>query len=808
MADGFDFSPLSVRERETAAHDLAHEGEQDPRPGPPPANAAASDDAAARLFGRAPDALWRYHDAAGVLVFCVCRWNQSDGEKDIRPLSWFDGEGWRLAAWPDARPLYNLDKLSASPNAPVVVCEGEKAADAAARVFSKSVARTSSGGANAAGKTDWTPLSGRRVLGWPDNDDPGRKYAGDVAAILCALDCEVSIIEPAALFARIAREAAAELSDAEKRTNGFDAADAVADWPDVAALRKAAVELAKPFHPGPAYRSFGAYTMDARGLTLEVEKRRGGNKTTVPVRIAAPFEILGACRDPHGAGWGKVLRWRDDDGREHVRHVADADLHGEPAMLCAGLANRGLRIDRTRQRDFVGYLSGVSAPRRVTVVSRTGWQEIGGRSVFVLPAETIGRHNGERVILDAAAHGSYEARGSIEEWRDGPAKLASGHILPVLAISAALKGPLLHLAGVEGGGVHFYGQSSQGKTTLLQMAASVWGKGATPGYVRTWRATANGLEGAAATATDTVLILDELGQVDGRELAGALYALANGAGKQRAMRDGSLREPRSWRVLTISSGGVPIDAKLTEDRGRKTRAGQLIRMLDIPTARVCGVFDRAGPNGDAADLAKRCKLAAASAYGIAGPEFVRMLLANDVGGGEVRTMVNEFLAAEVPPGSDGQIDRAAQRLAIVAVAGELATVFGLTGWGKGEAREAASWALCQWIDARGGTEPAELRQSIEQVRLAIESHGESRFQSMDDPDAKPVNHRLGWRKGAGVDREWWVLPECWKAEVCAGLDPQFVARTLAERGMLRRQGETSCNAQSTSAAISESGSTC
>ena len=73
-------------------------------------------------------------------------------------------------------------------------------------------------------------------------------------------------------------------------------------------------------------------------------------------------------------------------------------------------------------------------------------------------------------------------------------------------------------------------------------------------------------------------------------------------------------------------------------------------------------------------------------------------------------------------------------------------------------------------------------------RLPRESHGESRFQSMDDSDAKAVNCRLGWRKGAGADREWWVPPECWKAEICAGLDPQFVARALAERGMLRRQG--------------------
>ncbi|MFZ3328928.1 MAG: DUF927 domain-containing protein [Methylocella sp.] len=57
---------------------------------------------------------------------------------------------------------------------------------------------------------------------------------------------------------------------------------------------------------------------------------------------------------------------------------------------------------------------------------------------------------------------------------------------------------MLHVAGQEGGGINIFGQSSKGKTTILQAAASVWGRGASPGYVQAWRATANGLEGLGA----------------------------------------------------------------------------------------------------------------------------------------------------------------------------------------------------------------------------------------------------------------------------------------------------------------------
>lgn len=363
--------------------------------------------------------------------------------------------------------------------------------------------------------------------------------------------------------------------------------------------------------------------------------------------------------------------------------------------------------------------------------------------------------------------------------------------MPVLAISAAFAGPLLHLAGQEGGGVNFFGRSSQGKTTIVQAAASVWGRGASPGYVRAWRATANGLEGVAASTSDTVLILDELSVMEARDLQAALYALANGAGKARAARDGSLREPRTWRVLILSTGEVPTGTKLAEDRGRKARAGQFVRMLDIPGDRGSGfgAFDHGGQDGDAGTLAKAFKQAAISAYGAAGPQFVRRVICEDVTGEDVRAMVADFTASTVPSRSDGQVDRAAQRLGLIAAAGELATAMGLVPWGKGEARGAAAWALAQWIEGRGGTEPAEARQAVEQVRLFIEQHGESRFDPLGDPDARSVNNRAGWRKGSGPDREWLVPPEVWKSEICNGLDPTMVAKVLAERGMLLRGGD-------------------
>ncbi len=784
--DADRFAPLSEAERASAivlngaaaAHDDGTLVSPIPTDAPDPPMAHPA-------LGK-PTGRWAYRDAGSALLFWVLRFDPPERRKEFFPLTLWCEEGrlqWRWRGVPSPRPLYALDKLVARADVPVVVCEGEKSADAAATVFPNCVTTCSPNGSEAAKKADWSALTGRQVLIWPDADESGDGYASEVMHILDKIGCDISIIDAKSLATHCPQGGLREPTD------GWDAADAVEEWTDLKALGKAALAHAKPINPGSAFISYDAFTMTAEGLTVTVKEGKGDKTVTKEIRVSSAFEIIGASRDPVGHGWGKWLRWGDADGRIHMRHVADAALHGDPSAVCGMLADEGMWISRAQQRQLVIYLSEVDVEERVTHVDRTGWHDIDKDRVFVLPDDAIGPRGCDRVILDACASGPYEMRGTLEEWQAGIGAVARGHVLPVLGISAAFAGPLLYLAGQEGGGINIVGPSSMGKSAILQAAASVWGRGAMGDYVRAWRATANGLEGVAASATDTALVLDELGLVEPRDLAAGLYSLSNGAGKSRAARDGSLRNPRNWRVLFISSGEVGIETKLAEERGRKTRAGQHVRMLDIPADRGLGfgVFDHSGPTGGAATLAQSFKRLAITAYGTAGPTFVRRLIdegADEVGA-TVREMNETFVARNVPQGSDGQIIRAAERLGLIAAAGELAADLKVTPWESGEATAAAAWALKQWIMLRGGTEAAEVRQGVDQVRLFIEQHGEARFELVDCPNERPVINRAGWRKGNGPDREWWVLPQVWKSEICSGLDAKMVARVLADKGMLR-----------------------
>jgi hypothetical protein len=103
-------------------------------------------------------------------------------DKTFRQLH-AEGAGWATGA-PDGQwPLFGVESLPS--DGQVFVVEGEKCQQAAARAGLCAV--TSSGGAKASSKSDWTALAGRDVIILPDNDDPGEAYATTVARTLVGL---------------------------------------------------------------------------------------------------------------------------------------------------------------------------------------------------------------------------------------------------------------------------------------------------------------------------------------------------------------------------------------------------------------------------------------------------------------------------------------------------------------------------------------------------------------------------------------------------------------------------------------------
>ena len=175
MIGAYDrFAPLTDGERS------AHQAKERQKPDdsefvvPVPPDAPAPPASHMRL-GK-PVARWTYRNLMGEVLGYISRFDRPDGGKVFLPLSLrrtVRGLRWFWKALPEPRPLYGLDKLAARSEAPVLICEGEKAADAAQQIFPGYVAVTSPGGAAAASTADWESLRGRETVIWPDNDQSG-----------------------------------------------------------------------------------------------------------------------------------------------------------------------------------------------------------------------------------------------------------------------------------------------------------------------------------------------------------------------------------------------------------------------------------------------------------------------------------------------------------------------------------------------------------------------------------------------------------------------------------------------------------
>ncbi|MBZ0187508.1 MAG: hypothetical protein K8F91_14770 [Candidatus Obscuribacterales bacterium] len=215
-----------------------------------------------------------------------------------------------------------------------------------------------------------------------------------------------------------------------------------------------------------------------------------------------------------------------------------------------------------------------------------------------------------------------------------------------------------------------------------------------------------------------------------------------------------------------------------------------------------GIFEKLHGCSLASDFALRIKAEAAKNFGTAGPEFISKLQGNRSITEKYARYRDQFIASNVPKKADGQVARAAERFIIIAFAGELATEYGITGWTTGEATEAILTCFQSWIKTRGGIGSLERSEVLSQVRLFVEQHGESRFTLINEEgkqeDRVPFN-RAGFRKqgdgfkdGAGL--EYFIFPEVFKNEICAGLDYHKVTRVLKEEGILitDKQGRSTC----------------
>lgn len=634
----------------------------------------------------APSKVWIYRDVQGHPIMALYRFDlapDEDGKqrKVFTPLTWCkrsDGQTtqWRWQGLPEPRPLLRLDELTQRADAPVVLCEGEKAADAAAELMLDYVATCWPNGSNSWHKADLTPLKGRDVLLWPDNDVSGKACMEAVADKLHEIGAASVRVIALEVFKRkpTLKNGQTTLAKGGQWDDGDDAADAQAKgW---TAAHIAELELSgELFGVVPEKATGEPHEAKAKPATKRAAKPKndllpGGFRLT-PAGVfysgddgearpvCSPLEILARTRDAQGHNWGLLVEFDDPDGAKKRWNIPARTMTGDfgkdvlGPLVDMGLRLAGSRSGRNARNDLQSYLGGFDSAQRARLVTRLGWHD----NAFLLPEQQVGAHSEHLHFYEAGSQlPPISEAGSLEQWQEQIGALCVGNHRLAFVVGVAFAGPLLHMLGHESGGFHLYGDSSGGKTTHLQVAASIYGG---PRLVRSWRSTDNALESIAAAHSDGLLVLDEIGMCDPRIIGETVYMLGNGTGKARANDRGQAgRQVQEWRLLFLSTGEKTLAQHMAE-ANKELKAGMEVRMLAVPAdaSKGLGMFDALNGFEDAATLADALKARVAKYYGTPLTAFLTALCEPGKRHGWptiLRRTLEGFIAQSLPASASGQ----------------------------------------------------------------------------------------------------------------------------------------------------------
>jgi len=460
--------------------------------------------------------------------------------------------------------------------------------------------------------------------------------------------------------------------------------------------------------------------------------------------ISSPLEILAITSTASHEDFGRLLKFVDSNGKWHEWAMPMHLLKGRADELLGALLSQGLICNLKFRKELIEYIMNAQPERRITAVNTTGWHN----TSFILPNEVIGTSD---IIYQSeiVTESDFSTSGTLEEWVNNIGKFCEDNIPLIVSISVALAGPLLNLVHHKhGGGIHWVGDSSTGKSTALEVATSIWGPS---DFIRSWRVTSNGFEGFAASRNDTCIILDEINEGHPEDIGMISYMIINGQGKQRAGKVGNAKKIQRWRLTALSSGEKTLESIIKEG-GKRINSGQAVRLLNIPVRFEYGIFNNLHNFTDGRALAEYFQTMTGKYYGNAGRQFIQKLIFEKK---NLPELLNIYTQEFVKNAKQNIEKRAAVFFSLISLAGELAIEYGILPIKKGDAFIAAQRAFLIWKKFQGvyQTEDYKIIQAISNF---IDKYGDTRFSSIDEE--KHIPDRAGWYKIIKDERIHMFLP--------------------------------------------------
>ena len=375
------------------------------------------------------------------------------------------------------------------------------------------------------------------------------------------------------------------------------------------------------------FRIFKGYKITTSGIQKLVESEMGSKWLSIsgtPTWIKERTEYL----DDESVGVTlNVL-----DGKNIKEFFAPMTAIADTKHLI-NLADKGFNVNTLTAKDCIAFYDAMYNKFKSTLPNRylsraSGWVEFNGKRGFILGKKTYLPDLSETALLAFGGEDepsrvlkkSLGVCGDLETWLKTIKPLLKYRYF-VLALGLAFASALLELVRIGNLLVHFYGESSGGKSTLLMLAMSVYGYGGDSSkqnsLIKSWKSRLVGLEGVAYAYNALPLPIDESGEANPNILEQAIYMLGNGGNPSRGSPSGEGRKQKNWNNMVISSGEgllLPTSAK----------TGQEVRTIEINNP----PFDEDGINANKnKEVVDNLQQVVQENYGHAGDVYLKELVA-------------------------------------------------------------------------------------------------------------------------------------------------------------------------------------
>jgi hypothetical protein len=271
--------------------------------------------------------------------------------------------------------------------------------------------------------------------------------------------------------------------------------------------------------------------------------------------------------------------------------------------------DRHLIVERLANRDYiwpsdtlliyriVDALKSNRPDCRYTIVGAPGWYD----GDYVTKDWQVG--DTKRYKIDEHSGANLAAfrtgTGSFSGWKKTVAKIGRQSSVLRLSLGAAFAASVLRPLNVDSFGLNFFGETSQGKTSVEVGAASVSGlitEGGLPG----WADTIPAIEQLAIGHRDNILPLDDAAEGESRELKmedkfrQVAYAIARNRPRnvdKKHMKNSNLLV-RDYRIIVLSSSELALGT-IASKAGKPRQGGEKVRLIDVPATfpGSHGIFD-------------------------------------------------------------------------------------------------------------------------------------------------------------------------------------------------------------------------